>query len=236
MMQRLRGSSRPGRLLLAVVMLVIGISIGAGTIAVAHGGDTTRIHACVNKTSGVVRLVGPTQACASNENAVDWAIQGPVGPMGPQGIQGIQGIQGLTGTTGATGATGMTGATGATGVTGAAGMSTTYINTRPHNVWQNLGNELFTVSTVTVPAGTYLLQARATISNNDSDDQTAGCVLTPGGTIAEDTVSEFESSILVLYGTVTTPGGPIALQCHAFNGLLLESQLVATQVTSAVVQ
>jgi hypothetical protein len=64
----------------AVVLCVGLISIGA---AFAHGGDTSRIHACVNKSSGRVRIVGAEETCRPSERPLDWNIVGPQGPPGP---------------------------------------------------------------------------------------------------------------------------------------------------------
>lgn len=41
--------------------------------AFAHGGDPSLVHACVNKSSGEVKIVSPNATCKPHENAVDWA-------------------------------------------------------------------------------------------------------------------------------------------------------------------
>src|SRR4051794_27537730 len=79
---------------------VIGVAtFGAalGTVVSAHGGDTTRIHACVKNSGGTVRIVGASEACKSGETAVDWNITGVgvPGPVGPKGDKGPKGDQGL---------------------------------------------------------------------------------------------------------------------------------------------
>ncbi len=38
----------------------------------AHGGDPTLIHACVNKRSGEVKIVGANTSCKHNETALEW--------------------------------------------------------------------------------------------------------------------------------------------------------------------
>jgi hypothetical protein len=40
--------------------------------ALAHGGDPTLVHACVNKSSGEVKIVGANASCKGNDTAVDW--------------------------------------------------------------------------------------------------------------------------------------------------------------------
>jgi hypothetical protein len=113
-------------------LIDIGITVVGTTLAVlaittivsAHGSDTSRIHSCVNRSSGALQIVGADEACKDNETALDWniqGIQGPTGPQGPQGIQGIQGPIGPQGLPGVPGAAGATGAQGPQGVPGPAG-------------------------------------------------------------------------------------------------------------------
>ena len=109
-------------------VLIVAL-ITAGTVAAvgAHGGDTTRIHACVSNGSGLVRIVGENGACRTEETAVDWNVRGPIGPQGPQGDAGPmgpagpQGAQGDTGPMGPAGPQGVQGAQGETGPIGPAG-------------------------------------------------------------------------------------------------------------------
>ena len=114
-----RGSSGVTRLMLAVV--VLAASLGVGAVATAHGGDTTLIHACVNKNSGGLRLVGENEECKPAESALDWNIQGPVGPVGPQGLQGPKGDTGAVGPIGTQGELGPQGPAGPKGDPGATG-------------------------------------------------------------------------------------------------------------------
>jgi hypothetical protein len=85
---------------LYLLTLVLVIILGSVTAAMAHGGDLNLIHACVNRNSGSVRIVGATSTCASKEYALDWGIVGPPGPQGPKGDTGDQGIQGEPGPAG----------------------------------------------------------------------------------------------------------------------------------------
>lgn len=45
---------------------------GVTPVVYAHGGDPTLVHACVNKSSGEVKIVGANASCKNNESAVDW--------------------------------------------------------------------------------------------------------------------------------------------------------------------
>src|SRR5688572_15598965 len=95
-----------------VVLNVVLISLVSVTLVSAHGGNTALIHACVNNTSGEIKIIGANATCPNNYRALDWNIQGPagqqgpigpVGPVGPVGPQGLQGPQGLPGPAGISG-------------------------------------------------------------------------------------------------------------------------------------
>lgn len=64
------------------------------SLAVAHSGNSssTVIHACINKTSKVTRIVPVAGNCIINEIAAHWSITGPKGDKGIQGVQGTPGI------------------------------------------------------------------------------------------------------------------------------------------------
>ena len=87
---------------LAVGRAVLG-AMGAcvvlgSTVGIANaGGDAIR--ACVNKSSGAIKIVHAGTACATNQTLLVWNQSGPPGPAGPQGPQGPQGVQGPSGVT-----------------------------------------------------------------------------------------------------------------------------------------
>ncbi len=72
-------------------MLIVTLVAG-GTWALAHGGDTNLVHACVNGDSGDVRVVGSNEDCKKKETPLDWNIQGQPGPQGPIGNPGVLGF------------------------------------------------------------------------------------------------------------------------------------------------
>jgi hypothetical protein len=80
------------------------------------------IRACVQKSSGQVRIIGPTEVCRPTEMVAEWNLSGSAGPQGPTGPAGPAGPAGPTGPIGPTGPTG---ADGAVGPTGPAGEGTT---------------------------------------------------------------------------------------------------------------
>jgi hypothetical protein len=76
-----------------------GIAYGAGVIPDASG----VIHGCYAKTTKVLRVIGSTATCKSNETALNWNQQGPQGATGAQGPKGDTGAPGQSGITAATG-------------------------------------------------------------------------------------------------------------------------------------
>ena len=40
----------------------------------AHGGDSSQMHACLNKVSGRLRIIAPSEACRDSEKALHWYI------------------------------------------------------------------------------------------------------------------------------------------------------------------
>jgi len=128
----------------------------AGSVTHAQSGV---IHACVNRTNGLTRIVGSGDECRGPEIAVSWNVVGPGG---------------TTGATGATGPTGPTGATGATGPTGNVGPM--FLNRN----FQDVPLAFFpgvTTAAVSLPPGTYMMLAKFRYRGNATSgpDQTAGC-------------------------------------------------------------
>ena len=91
-------TSKPG-----MVITLVAALIGTTTIGLASAAATGVIDACVNNSSGTIKIVSATTQCSNNEIRLVWNAEGSAG---------------LPGATGATGAVGPTGATGATGPTG----------------------------------------------------------------------------------------------------------------------
>jgi hypothetical protein len=88
------------------------------------------LSACIQKDSGEVRIVGPTEDCRRTEVRVQLAIAGAAtvitatgtaGPMGPAGPIGPMGPAGPVGPAGATGPAGPLGPIGPQGIAGPAG-------------------------------------------------------------------------------------------------------------------
>jgi hypothetical protein len=43
-------------------------------LAGAHGGDPSKVHACVVPASGTIRIIDPGQSCYKNESPLDWTL------------------------------------------------------------------------------------------------------------------------------------------------------------------
>jgi|SRR5215831_317543 len=92
------------------------------TLALAPiSADAQQIFACVNATSGAVRIVAQGVACRTPESLVTWNVVGPQGPPGPAGPAGAQGSAGQQGPAGPQGMSGERGPYGPAGPPGPKG-------------------------------------------------------------------------------------------------------------------
>lgn len=102
--------------LFVALAFVLGLVAGQVGLVSAHGGDVALIHACVNDSSGTLKIVGADQECGNGWSPLDWNIMGPQGdpgPAGPQGDPGPAGPQGDPGPAGPQGDPGPQGPAGA---------------------------------------------------------------------------------------------------------------------------
>lgn len=74
----------PG-LILAIVIALLALAF----VATARAGSSAAIDACVNNSSGELKIVGPADACKANETRLTWNEQGPAGANGLSGFVGI---------------------------------------------------------------------------------------------------------------------------------------------------
>jgi hypothetical protein len=125
-----------------VAFNVVLMSLLSVTLVSAHGGNTALIHACVNNTSGEIKIIGANANCPNNYRALDWNIQGPIGPVGlvgpagpvgPVGPVGPMGPQGLQGEQGSQGLPGQQGIQGIQGPAGISGLEIVQVNTAPQD-------------------------------------------------------------------------------------------------------
>lgn len=68
--------------------------------------QSSTIHACAHKVTGVLRKVSSPSKCLGSETRISWNTVGPVGPRGLQGIPGPQGPAGPQGPIGPAGSGG----------------------------------------------------------------------------------------------------------------------------------
>ena len=73
-------TSETSKRIVVLVLVAALLLVGGSTWVFAHGGDVNLIHACVNNSSGTLKIVGPNASCKNNETALDWGIVGPAGP------------------------------------------------------------------------------------------------------------------------------------------------------------
>src|SRR4051812_19612976 len=107
--------------LIACAMLMGFLASSATGMVSAHGGDITRIHACLNPGNGTIYVVGASQVWGPNQPALDWNTRGAPGPVGRGGARGATGPTAPAGPIGPRGDTGPTGSAGPTGPKGPAG-------------------------------------------------------------------------------------------------------------------
>lgn len=88
------------------------ILVAFPAVAGAHAGnnDPNVVHACINNSTQLVRIVGVNGSCSVSpaskaETPVHWAIVGPIGPTGATGPVGPAGPAGPSGVTGLAGFT-----------------------------------------------------------------------------------------------------------------------------------
>lgn len=91
----------------------VALALLATTIVSSASSNPTTIYACVNNSSGAVRIVPAGTVCKAGgdngddqkgngdngkkETLISWNTQGPQGPAGPAGPQGPKGDTGATG-------------------------------------------------------------------------------------------------------------------------------------------
>lgn len=100
----------------AVTGLLLGVAVSVvGSPRTIAGTTAGTFYVCVKSSTGAMRMVDASKACAKGEKRWQWK------GAGSQGAAGAAGAQGPAGSTGPTGATGPAGAQGEPGPTGPAG-------------------------------------------------------------------------------------------------------------------
>ncbi len=166
-------SSKPG-----MVITLVAALVGATTIGFAAATTAGVIYACVNNSSGTIHIVSATTSCANNELLLVWNAEGPTG---------AQGATGPAGPTGAQGATGATGATGPQGPSDAYG-TMRYYSSPPFDV-DIYPRAFVSLASLSVPAGSYIVSAKARLANYDFRNSIIVQCLLSGGTSGRNDLS-----------------------------------------------
>ena len=90
---------------------VAALVLGFGIAQAAVPNSSSVIHACYNKQTGRLRVVGSSASCGPGERSLAWNQNGPSGPPGPRGSTGSPGPSGPAGSTGSPGPSGPPGVT-----------------------------------------------------------------------------------------------------------------------------
>jgi hypothetical protein len=166
---------------------------------------------------GNVRIEGTGSALVFPDGSVVHnraELIGPQGPMGPQGPQGPTGAIGPAGPSGPTGPQGTPGADGVAHAWTGSGSST-------------ISNTQVTLASVTVPGGSYLIFAEATLASGDTSAQNGNCKLTTPrgdvdtyGTIFPGDFGNANQMATPLQGTASLAYGSwtISVSCGTYNG------------------
>ena len=212
--------------------VLAGVVLGAALVApaIAARDDATpqivpRIFSCVTVDTGELRIINADDTCATGEERLAWnqrGLPGPRGKQGPQGAQGAQGPQGPQGVPGATGAQGVPGPQGLPGNVGNPGPAGPQGPIGPSDGFSAaLSDDTFSdapvvLATLSLPAGTYLVDAAAYLSLEQSGGpfDTVSCGLDgPGEAFASLTAFGQVTFPLAASLEIPEPGGEVTVEC-----------------------
>jgi len=163
--------------------------------------DDGLIYGCYKKVNGQLRIVDGPADCRPSEFSIFWNQTGPPGPPGPEGPQGPPGPPPILWT---------------------ARQSTPVILT-------DTGGPVLVLE-LNVPAGTYAISGKVSVTNLDSVDQTASCVLITGDTTSVKLGAGTAQEISMLDVGKFDVDTAITLSCATFNGSAAEGVLSAIEV------
>ncbi|HVE68705.1 MAG TPA: hypothetical protein VNB64_09020 [Solirubrobacteraceae bacterium] len=111
-----------------VGLLGVFIALGGSAYAAsdARRAPDPRLHACVKRVGGDMRMVGLRTRCSRTERKVSWNRQGIRGLPGLAGAPGQNGAPGQTGAQGQQGQPGLEGKQGLQGPPGVSGLEVVY--------------------------------------------------------------------------------------------------------------
>lgn len=189
----------------AAAVLTAGAGIAYGSIPDGQG----VIHGCYQTQGGQLRVIdtGKGALCTQFETALNWNQTGPQGPKGPTGAKGPQGptgLQGVQGLQGATGPQGPSGGLGDTWFVRNAGCPGSVSLTK---------NSLTTVASVSLPAGSYLIDATGSLLQGGTD--IVNCYLDVSGVAQAFAVTKVDSGDAAYAITAAANGTSADIRCLA---------------------
>jgi hypothetical protein len=204
------------------ITMVVAILIMVIFTGITCYGSDKVIHGCYKKNNGQLRIVNDPGECRPPEISIFWNKAGPEGPPGPTGPTGP------TGPMGPIGATGPTGPTGPEGPPGTGNMWITHQGSIPVDL-----NEIAVpILSLTVPAGTYAISAKVSVSNAAGSAQPVYCYLSTG----DSSVVEVEAGnvwgdmISLLDAATFASDTEITLTCSTLMGAAMDGVLGAIEV------
>ena len=212
--------------------VLAGAVLGAALVApaIAARDDATppvvpRIFSCVTVDTGELRIINADDTCAVGEERLAWnqrGLPGPRGKQGPKGAQGAQGPQGPQGVPGSVGPQGVPGPQGLPGNVGNPGPVGPQGPIGPSDGFSaTLADDTFSdtpvvLATLSLPAGTYLVDAAAYLSLEQSGGpfDTVSCGLDgPGDNFATLTAFGQVTFPLAASLEIPEPGGEVTVEC-----------------------
>ena len=212
--------------------VLAGAVLGAALVApaIAARDDATapvvpRIFSCVSVDTGELRIINADDTCATGEERLAWnqrGLPGPRGKQGPRGASGPQGAQGPQGPAGISGPAGPQGPQGLPGNVGNPGPAGPQGPIGPSDGFSAaLSDDTFSdapvvLATLLLPAGTYLVDAAAYLSLDQSGGpfDTVSCGLDgPGESFATLTAFGQVTFPLAASLEIPEPGGEVSVEC-----------------------
>jgi hypothetical protein len=206
----------------AVALGATVLLIGAGSAYALASSPGSTITVCVSHRGGMFYRA---RKCAKQDAKLAWGQQGPPGATGQQGPPGPQGTRGAQGPNGDTGSPGPRGPSNGFTQKGAGGA----LN----------DTALTTVDSLTLPAGSFVVVAKALpviLSGTDQancelDDPSGGLI---DGSSAGLDASTVRAATVTMTGPVTTRGGAVTVRCETLwtnsNVLVFNPRISAIQV------
>ncbi len=201
-------------LMIAVIVMTMVIFAGITCFAADN-----IIYGCYKKVNGQLRIVKDPGQCRPAEVSIFWNQVGPQGPPGPQGPQGPPGSQGPPGPQGPE---------GPPGPPGTGNMFIVRQGTTP----VVLNNTEVQVLSLTVPAGSYAISAKVSVTNADTTAQAAHCTLSTGDSseVQIEAGNADGEMISLLDAATFASDTPINMTCFTLNGTAMDAVLGAIEV------